>query len=248
LPDHACYDTLSAMSDCTDTLDSSFFEANERARITASLIRWYGTNARTFPWRETGEPYAIFIAEFMLQRTKATQVEPVYRRFMLRFPTLTVLAAAVPGEVIDLLQPLGLTGKAVILASAVDHVVQRHQGRLPRRYDDLLQIPGVGEYTARALQCFAWKRRVAVVDEGVARILVRVTGYRRAPGKIGHDKGLLTLADSFVPRRLPGLYNWAILDLAAAICTIRRPQCLACPILRWCAEGRSRTSERADDR
>jgi len=197
------------------------------------LRAWAKTNLRDFPWRRTTDPYAILVAECLLQKTTAEAVEPVYATFLDRYPDLPSLLAADPDDLAALLAPLGLKFRADRLLTAAREIADRHRGRVPDREADLLALTGVGKYTARAILAVAFGRRSAVLDTNVARILERFFGIRGERVK-SRCKLLWAAADEAAPNRDVARWNLTLLDLGARVCTARSPRCEVCPLAKRC--------------
>jgi A/G-specific adenine glycosylase len=194
-----------------------------------SLLAWSDRALRRLPWRETRDPWSVLVSEVMLQQTQVPRVVPAYDAFLRRFPTVTVCAESDQGEVVAAWQGLGYNRRAVSLHRTARAVVERHGGRFPSGLDDLLELPGIGPYTARALLAFAFERDVGVVDVNAARVLVRLSGQTLS------RRDLQPLADRMVPPGRGWRWNQAILDLGAGICRRGAPACDICPLAHACA-------------
>ena len=175
------------------------------------------------PWRATRDPWAVLVSESMLQQTQVARVVPKYRMFMDRFPTVAACAAAPAGDVVAAWAGLGYNRRALNLHRAAVAVVERHDGVLPSSLAELLALPGIGPYTARAVMAFAFEADVGVLDVNAKRVLARAFGVTDQRG-----------ADSLVPPGEAWSWNSAVLDLGATICTARAPKCDACPIAGEC--------------
>ena len=200
------------------------------------LLGWATRELRDLPWRRTREPWAVLVSEVMLQQTQASRVEARFGPFLERFPTPAACASAAVGDVVDAWSGLGFNRRAVSLHGAAALMVERHAGAVPADLDDLLALPGVGAYTARAVLVFAHGRTVGVVDTNVARVLARTQGSRLTPTEAQ------ALADSLVPADRPWEWNQAMIELGALVCTSRSPDCPACPLrggCRWSSAGRT---------
>lgn len=188
----------------------------------AALEAWYRDTAIQYPWRDVGDPYLVLVSEVMLQQTQAGRVVAHFERFVGRFPTLESLADAPLGEVLALWSGLGYNSRAKRLRDAARHVVATGW---PERLTDL---PGVGPYTAAALGSFAFGRHVAAVDTNLRRVLSRWSG-RALCG---------TELDAVATRELgsdASVWNQAVMDLGATVCTAKAPRCDVCPVSTWCA-------------
>jgi A/G-specific adenine glycosylase len=196
------------------------------------VLGWYARNARSFPWRRTTDPYAILVSEVMLQQTQTARVVPIYEAFLARFPAVRDLARAERGAVIRAWQGLGYNRRAVSLHRAAHAIERRHGGVVPRDPAVLRTLPGVGEYTASAVACFAYGARVAVVDTNVRRVLARaMLGVEASDVGAG---ALATLAQELLPRRSASRWNQALMDIGATMCRARAPRCERCPLRDGC--------------
>lgn len=199
------------------------------------LLAWGGSEFRDLPWRRTRDPWAILVSEVMLQQTQVPRVVPRYQAFLERFPTVDSCATAPKADVVRLWAGLGYNRRAVNLHSAAIEIVESHGGRFPDDLSQLLALPGVGEYTARAVLAFAFEHDVGVLDTNVARVVARTVGRRltRSEAQV--------LADVRVPSGRAWAWNQAVLDLGAQLCTSTAPACERCPITgdcAWFASGR----------
>lgn len=198
------------------------------------LLAWYRRTARDLPWRDTRNPYAILVSEFMLQQTQVSRVTQYFPRFLARFPTLRSLARARPKVVREAWDGLGYYARARNLHALAREVTRHHDGTLPDSPDELVKLPGVGRYTAGAVACFAYEKPVPAVDVNVARVIRRV--FFGEWGK-GIGKREWQLATTLVPKRgkQAWTFNQAIMELGALVCTARNPKCPECPMRRGCA-------------
>ena len=194
-----------------------------------ALLRWASAARRDLPWRRTRDPWAVLVSEAMLQQTQVARVVPKYHAFVERFPTPTACAAAGQDAVVTLWAGLGYNRRAVQLHRTATALVDRHGGRVPDGLDDLLALPGIGPYTARAVLAFAFEHDVAVVDTNVARVLARRAGSRLTPGEAQRA------ADAWLPSGASWAWNQGLLDLGAGVCTARVPTCAECPVAGGCA-------------
>ncbi|HEY1988916.1 MAG TPA: A/G-specific adenine glycosylase [Acidimicrobiales bacterium] len=189
------------------------------------------------PWRATRDPWAVLVSEVMLQQTQVSRVVPAYRSFLGRFPTPTDCAAASLGDVLRAWQGLGYNRRARSLHRAAGVMVERHGGEVPAGLADLLALPGVGAYTARAVSAFSFEVDIGVVDTNAGRVLSRaVAGQPLTPSDAQR------LVDAMVPGGRAWAFNQALLDLGATLCGATNPGCDGCPIrkrCRWWANGRS---------
>lgn len=196
--------------------------------IHRDVFAWIAPRLRQLPWRDTRDPWAVLVSEVMLQQTGVERVLPKWERFMECFPTPEACASAPLGEVLTLWQGLGYPRRARNLHAAARRVVDEHGGRVPATLDQLLDLPGVGPYTARAVLAFAHESDAAVVDTNIARVLARFHGRTLAA------RAAQQLADEWMPSGEAWLWNQALMDLGATVCR-PRPGCADCPLVRGCA-------------
>jgi A/G-specific adenine glycosylase len=181
------------------------------------------------------DPYAVLVSELMLQQTQVATVIPYFQRWMQRLPTVAALAAASESEVLKLWEGLGYYSRARNLHRAAKFVVAHHTGNLPADRDALLELPGVGPYTAGAVASIAFDQPEPIVDGNVQRVLTRLFAYRGDPRSKEGQGWLWETAGSLVPKVRPGDFNSALMELGATVCTPRNPQCNTCPLAKRCA-------------
>lgn len=213
------------------------------AAIRAALLRWYDASARDLPWRRTRDPYAIWIAEVMLQQTRVETVLPYYARFLARWPTASALARAELDEVLAAWSGLGYYRRARLLHQGARHVAETHGGRVPADVESIRAIPGVGAYTTGAIASQAFDLEAPLVDGNVARVLARVETIEDDPRKGAGLARAWAVAGELVRGERPGALNNALMELGATICVPREPRCALCPIEDRCrarAGGRER--------
>jgi A/G-specific adenine glycosylase len=199
-------------------------------RLAAALLAWSATSRRELPWRSTRDPWAVLVAELMLQQTQVVRVVPRYEAFLEAFPTPDRAAAAPVGAIVTAWEGLGYNRRAVNLHRTAELVVAQHGGRLPDDLDALLALPGIGPYTARAVLAFAFERDHGVLDTNAARVLARAVAGRSLRAREAQE-----FADEQVPLGRGWEWNQAILDLGATVCVKRSPRCHACPVAASCA-------------
>jgi A/G-specific adenine glycosylase len=192
------------------------------------VLAWGVPQLRDLPWRAERDPWAILVAEVMLQQTQAERVVPKWHAFLDTYPDPAACASAPLGDVLRLWQGLGYPRRARNLRGAADLIVGQHSGAVPDDLDALLALPGVGAYTARAVLAFAFERDVGVVDTNIARVLARTAGERLTP------KRAQAIADAVVPIGHGWIWNQVLMDLGAGICR-PAPACERCPARASCA-------------
>ncbi len=198
-----------------------------------TLLDWWEERRRDLPWRHTRDPWEVLVCEVMAQQTQVARVAERWRPFLDRFPTPAALAAAPAAEVVRWWSGLGYNRRALSLHRCAQAVVAHHDGRLPDDLDELLRLPGIGPYTARAVLAFAFERDHGVVDTNTARVLARWTGRALRPREAQEA------ADRATPPGEAWAWNQAMLDLGASVCTRRAPRCTACPVTDRCAWARA---------
>ncbi|MEO1377519.1 MAG: A/G-specific adenine glycosylase [Cyanobacteria bacterium J06635_10] len=202
------------------------------------LLIWGKQHRRNFPWRNTTDAYAILVAEFMLQKTNAPKVAPLYEEFMQRFPTVKALANAQFLEISSILQPLGLSFRAERLYKAAKLLIEEYQGEIPNQEAELLKLPGVGKYTARCVCANAFGQNKAVIDTNVARIFERFFGLQGSKVKSRCSK-IWQAAEEIAPKSNVGIWNLTLFDFGAAVCTAKNPRCDRCFLCSRCKYGNS---------
>jgi A/G-specific adenine glycosylase len=202
--------------------------------VAPRLLDWYGRAGRDLPWRNSRDPYRIWLAEIMLQQTRVESVIGYYRRFLAGFPTLERLAAAPLTAVIDLWAGLGYYARARNLHAAARIVVEEFGGCFPESVDNLQQLPGVGRSTAGAIAALAFDKRAPILDGNVRRILCRLFAWQEPPRSTAADKQLWRWAERLTPQQQVHDYTQAIMDLGAILCLPRKPRCEQCPLQQLC--------------
>lgn len=204
------------------------------AEVRRRLLAWYGANRRDLPWRRTRDPYQILVAEFLLQRTRIASGTPYYERFLGRFPTVRDLAAASLDEVMAIWEGLGFYGRARNLHAAARAIVVRHGGEIPRSFDELVALPGIGPYTAGAVGSIAFGIPVPAIDGNATRVIARLFRIRDVVTSGVARRRIAEIAAHLVARDEPGTFNQAIMELGATVCTPTSPSCFRCPLESLC--------------
>jgi len=205
---------------------------SKMSMIRRNLLGWYDRNRRDLPWRRTKDPYAIWIAETMLQQTQVKTVLPYYQRFLRSFPTIEALHRASKQEILAVWSGLGYYRRAENLKKASRQITREHGGKIPPDFRALRALPGVGPYTAGALMSIGFNRAYPALDGNARRVLARLFN---ANG----EKELHAVSKRLVPPSRPGHFNQALMELGSRICVARDPRCPTCPIARSCAARRS---------
>ncbi|WP_179021651.1 A/G-specific adenine glycosylase [Winogradskyella forsetii] len=198
------------------------------------LINWYSINKRQLPWRETRNPYHIWLSEIILQQTQVKQGLPYYEQFVTQYPTIFDLADASETSVLKLWQGLGYYSRARNLHYTAKHIVDELHGHFPDNYKNLLKLKGVGDYTASAIASIAFNEVAAVVDGNVYRVLSRYFGIETPINSTLGIKEFKTLANSLIDEDQPATYNQAIMEFGALQCKPKNPDCTICPLKNGC--------------
>ena len=196
------------------------------------MLAWGRKNRRSFPWRETDDPWRVVVAEVLLQRSRGKTVAKVYEELFRRWPDAPALSRARESSIAAVIRPLGLTRRAVTLRAMAKEVVRR--GGVPRTLEELLDLPGVGRYAANATLAVGFGRRAPVVDGVTARVYRRFLGLN-SDAPASNDEVLWAAAERSTPVRGVREWNWSVLDLAAEICLPFRPRCSECPLVERCS-------------
>lgn len=209
---------------------------DRRRLFRIKLLRWFAKHGRDLPWRRTRDPYKILVSEVMLQQTQVDRVKDFYGRFVKRYPTAEKLARSRPHKVREAWEGLGYYRRASNLHAATRQVTKDHGGKFPMDVQALMQLPGIGRYTAGAVASFAYGKRAPILDTNVVRVLSRIFGIKGDPKKTATQKLLWQLAEDLLPRDKERIwaFNQAIMDFGATICPARRPQCATCPMQNTC--------------
>ncbi|GAB4578899.1 MAG: A/G-specific adenine glycosylase [Anaerolineales bacterium] len=202
--------------------------------LSSPLLSWYNTRKRALPWRETSDPYAIWVSEIMLQQTRVDTALPYYTQWMARFPTIEALAAADQQEVLNTWEGLGYYTRARNLHKAAQLLVRAYNSQLPNTVAALRKIPGIGPYTAGAIASLAFGRDEPVVDGNVRRVLARLFNLTEPADSPAGIRRLWELAAAHLPPGRAADYNQALMELGALVCTPRHPACETCPLHAHC--------------
>ena len=209
-------------------------KGRELAIFRKQLLAWFRQFQRDLPWRRTRDPYSVWLSEIMLQQTRVAAVIPYYELFLERFPNLHALAAAPEEEVLRLWSGLGYYSRARNLHKTAQKIVAEHGGEFPSRHEDVLALPGIGNYTAAAILSIAFEKKQAVLDGNVVRVLSRLGAIRGNLRESGRWQELQKHADAYLEPKSPGDWNQAMMELGATLCSPKAPQCLLCPVTQFC--------------
>lgn len=206
----------------------------EKSLFQKQLIRWYKTHKRALPWRETNDPYKIWISEIMLQQTQVTTVIDYYHRFIDRFPTVNVLANASLDQVLKVWEGLGYYARARNLHKAAKEIMERFRGKMPETLEELLSLPGMGKSTAGAVLSLGYEKSAPILDGNIIRVFARIF---RITENVQHThivKSLWEIAEKLLPSKNVRAYNEALMELGATVCKPKNPLCRKCPVSSFC--------------
>jgi A/G-specific adenine glycosylase len=211
--------------------------------FSPTLLAWYAQEARELPWRNTGNPYKIWVAEIIMQQTQVSQGTPYFIRFVEKFPNLTSLANCQEDDLLAVWQGLGYYSRALNLKKSAQKIVSQHQGIFPKDHGDILELPGVGPYTAGAISSIAFGQATPAIDGNVKRVIARYLGMdTNVDTAMGY-----ALIDTFLKKEIshenPGDFNQAIMELGASHCSPKNYNCAACPLNMHCIAHKTNTQD-----
>jgi len=198
------------------------------------LLNWYQNNKRDLPWRNTTDAYVIWLSEIILQQTRVEQAMPYFNRFLEKYPTVTSFAAASEDDILKLWQGLGYYSRGRNMLKTARLVQEQYGGVFPQKYEQLIKLTGIGEYTAAAISSFSSNEAKAVVDGNVYRVLARYLGIDEPINSTKGKKIFQQAADDFLNSEMPGLHNQAMMEFGAIICKPKNPACGVCPVRTGC--------------
>lgn len=216
-----------------DLPDSSIDLAQDRS-LTTRLLTWYTAEKRDLPWRKTRDPYAIWVSEVMLQQTQVKTVIPYYERFLKRFPSVEQLAKANLEDVLTIWSGLGYYSRARRMWEGANYLLQTLDGKMPGDYNALMQIPGIGDYTAGAIASIAFGQRAAAIDGNVKRVLARLIAWAEPIETVRSNRRFREQLMIWQPALQPGDFNQALMELGAMVCSPAKPGCKGCPLMDIC--------------
>lgn len=202
--------------------------------FSSEIVRWYNINKRDLPWRNTQNPYFIWLSEIILQQTRVAQGMSYYIKFVSTFPTIQKLAKASEDEVLKLWQGLGYYSRARNLHFTAKEITQKYKGKFPQDFVEIKKLKGIGDYTAAAIASFAFDKPHAVVDGNVYRVLARVFDIKTAIDSSQGKKEFAALAEELLDKKKPALHNQAIMEFGAVQCVPQNPDCNSCCLNSIC--------------
>ena len=204
------------------------------ANIQRAILEWYDQNKRNLPWRDSKNPYFIWISEVVLQQTRVEQGAPFFHRLIEAFPSVEALAAATEQEVLTVWKGLGYYSRARNLHKAAQQIITAHSGVFPREFLALKKLPGVGEYTAAALSSICFNQAIAAVDGNVIRVVSRLLDLSDPVESSQTARSITEFANEILSPTRPGDFNQAMMDFGSMVCTPKSPSCASCPLATVC--------------
>lgn len=198
------------------------------------VLKWAEKNLEKYPWRENRTPYKIMISEILLTRTNAAQVIPVYIKFMERYPILDKFLEASHGSLLDLIKTLGLLYRANKMTKLIKCIKENYDMKIPKTFNTLKSLPGIGDYGANAILCFGYNKREGLIDTNFIRIFSRFFNVKSKTKTSKTDKFLWSFAKKIVPERNFIEYNYGIIDFANKVCSSKKPSCNSCILKEFC--------------
>jgi A/G-specific adenine glycosylase len=218
----------------TPAHDDIWRDASWRSRVRRRLLDWFGHNARDLPWRRNSTPYRVWVSEVMLQQTQVATVIPYYQRFLKSFPNVHSLADADEQELLSHWEGLGYYRRARSMHAAARQIAESHGGQFPDSFDDVLALPGIGRYTAGAILSISRDMRLPILEGNTQRVFSRWVALRGSATESAASKLLWQFAETMLPRKNPGTFNQAAMELGALVCSPKKPNCDQCPIRGMC--------------
>lgn len=206
----------------------------EDKQFSIRLLKWYEENKRDLPWRNTRDPYSIWLSEIILQQTRVAQGINYYLKFLAAYPDIFAFAAASEDEIMKLWEGLGYYSRARYMMVTAREIVNKYKGVFPSHYTDLIKLKGIGEYTAAAIASVSFNEPIAVVDGNVLRVFCRYAGIREFIDKSSVRKLIRDQLNLLLDKKNPADFNQAMMELGAICCTKHAPSCQRCPLLKDC--------------
>lgn len=207
--------------------------AEKTKGLQSAVLNWFADHGQDFPWRNTSNAFFILIAEVLLRQTQAERVVDSYLSLISRFPDPQSMAQADVTQLREWFHPLGLVKRADHLVEISKTLVCDYSGRVPDKLEQLMELPGLGEYSARAVLCLAYNIQVPMIDEGSGRVLRRILDLHSEKPAYS-DRKLITIAERMLPKGFARSFNLGLIDIAAYYCHVKKPSCLLCPLTKIC--------------
>lgn len=225
--------------DFTERIESHpLHDEDTLKQFQKSLLVWGNLNFRPFPWRFTHDPYAILMAEIMLHRTQVKQVVPIYIEFITKYPDIKNIHETNEVNIYESMKALGLHWRIALIKEMADEIYNQFGSNIPQERELLLSLPGINDYIASAVRCFAWNYPDPIIDTNTVRIIGRIFGVETKDSS-RRNRGIRLLIEKLIDRKDPAKFNYALLDLAHLVCHKRvEPECAICPVRLHCVYGR----------
>lgn len=209
--------------------------SNAKIQFNKFLLEWWEKNKRDFPWRHTKDPYAVLIAEMLLRKTTAQQVERIYDVFLSKYSSPKALSKADENELKNLLKPLGMEHqRAKLFIKLGNAIIARYNGNIPSEAEELLKLPGVGLYATNAVLSFSSGQDVPTIDTNFIRVIERVFNFKSSKARARNDSKIWEFAQALVTKGKSREFNLGVLDFVATVCKSRNPKCDICPLISFC--------------
>lgn len=223
------------------------FNPSEKIAIQKNLINWFQKNQRDLPWRKNYEPYQVWISEIMLQQTQVKTVLPYFERWMKTLPTIKSVANAKEDKILKLWEGLGYYSRARNIQKASKIIVETHNGIFPFKFKDILELPGIGKYTAGAISSIAFNKKEPIVDGNIIRVLARLKNFPKNTRLPENIQKIWNWSEDLVPKNSRD-FNQGLMELGALICKPQNPNCLNCPIQKNCKAYEKDTMDKIPNR
>lgn len=208
-----------------------------------NLLVWYKNNARPLPWRRNKDPYSIWISEIMLQQTRVDTVNQYFPTFVKKYPTINALASANIQDILHFWQGMGYYKRAVNIYETARIICKNYQGSFPQSYQEILTLPGIGEYTAGAIASICFHQTIPAVDGNIKRVISRIFSLTEDVNHRNAYKKIKARVNQIIPNHCPGEFNQALMEIGAIICTPRTPKCQSCPVKVHCLAAAKKQQE-----
>jgi len=212
----------------------SVLSKKKKNEFQSSVLKWYSANGVKYPWCEKRTPYRVLISEFLLVRTKASQVKTVFEQFMIKYPTLDEFLKMEIEMVEEIIKPLGLLFRANYLKHIAEQIKNDFSNTIPDNFSDLKSLQGIGDYTANAILCFGYNQRRPLIDTNYIRLYKRVFNIKSKNKNPKNDKYLWNISEELLPEANYVEFNYATLNLGVNICLNNNPKCKICPVQKIC--------------
>jgi len=224
------------------------FSEKNRRFIQKNLIKWFVQNQRDLPWRKTYDPYQVWISEIMLQQTQIKTALPYFDRWMRAFPDIRSVADAHEDKVLKLWEGLGYYSRARNLQKAAKMIMEKYEGRFPDQFEEILDLSGIGRYSAGAITSIGFNQNWPVVDGNVIRVLARLSGFTENTRLPKNVKRFWGWAEQLIPKGQARFFNQGMMELGALVCAPKNPKCNDCPLQKICVANRKGIAENLPNR